>query len=144
MHVYDGVRRVSGLRREPVVVSVINPTLIPTSHWKRWSRPCCDRLRPSRCEFCAGFLCTELAKHPQRIRNERVEVCHNRVGIIFLSWGWGLVWGSSRRLQVFYVIPGSSVFRHMNSYAGFWRQDFGYHDSSSGVSLPATYHLWIG
>ena len=29
----DGVRRVSGLRREPVV-SVKNPTLIPTSHWK--------------------------------------------------------------------------------------------------------------
>ena len=28
---YDGVRRVSGLRREPLV-SVKNPTLIPTSH----------------------------------------------------------------------------------------------------------------
>ena len=49
---YDGVRRVSGLRREPVV-SVKNCTLIPTSHWKRWSRPCRDRLQPSRCEFCA-------------------------------------------------------------------------------------------
>ena len=30
-HIYDGVRRVSGLRREPVV-TVKNPTLIPTSH----------------------------------------------------------------------------------------------------------------
>ena len=55
---YDGVRRVSGLRREPVV-SVENPTLIPTSHWKIWSWPC--RGRPSYCEFCAVVLCTELA-----------------------------------------------------------------------------------
>ena len=31
--VYNGVRRVSGLRREPVV-SLKNPTLIPNSHWK--------------------------------------------------------------------------------------------------------------
>ena len=50
--IYDGVRLVSGLRREPVV-SVKNPILIPTSHWERWSRPCRGRLRPSRCEFCA-------------------------------------------------------------------------------------------
>ena len=54
------VRRVSGLRREPVV-SVENPILIPTSHWKRWSLPSRGRLRPSRCKFCAGVLCTELA-----------------------------------------------------------------------------------
>ena len=31
IYAYDGVRRVLGLRREPVV-SVKNPTLIPTSH----------------------------------------------------------------------------------------------------------------
>ena len=31
LYIYDGARRVSGLRREPVV-SVKNPTLIPTSH----------------------------------------------------------------------------------------------------------------
>ena len=47
--IYDGVRRVSGLRRLPVV-SVKNPTLIPTSHRKGWSRPCRGRLRPSRCD----------------------------------------------------------------------------------------------
>ena len=49
---FDGVRRVSGLRREPVV-SVKNPTLISIPQWKRWSRPCRDRLRPSCCEFRA-------------------------------------------------------------------------------------------
>ena len=38
LHGYDGVRQVSGLRMEPVV-SVENPTLIPTSHWKRGPRP---------------------------------------------------------------------------------------------------------
>ena len=60
IHMTEKVRRVSRLRREPVV-SVKNPTLIPTSHWKRWSRSCRIRLRPSRCEFYAGVLCTELA-----------------------------------------------------------------------------------
>ena len=46
-------------------------------------------------------------------RNERIGVCHDRVGIIFLSWGWGSVWGSSRRLQVPYVIPRPGVPRHI-------------------------------
>ena len=58
--IYDRVRRVSGLRWEPVVF-VKNPTLIPASHWERWSRPCRGRLWPSRCEFCVGVLCTEFA-----------------------------------------------------------------------------------
>ena len=42
--------------------------------------------------------CTE---HPHRTRTERVGVCHDRVGIIFLSWWWWCesVWGSSRRLR---------------------------------------------
>ena len=66
---YDRLRRVSGSRREPVV-SVKNPTLIPTSHW-------------------------------------------DRVGIIFLSGMLWSVWGSSRRLQVPYVIPRPCVPRHI-------------------------------
>ena len=46
--------------------------------------------------------CTE---HPYRTRNERVGVCNDRVGIIFLCGIWGTVWGSPGRLQVPYVIP---------------------------------------
>ena len=42
---YDGVRRVSGSRRDPVV-SAEDPTAIITSNWK-------TGLRPSRCEFWA-------------------------------------------------------------------------------------------
>ena len=53
--------------------------------------------------------------HTHRSRNERVGVCHDRVGIIFFSGMWGSVWYSSRRLQVFYVILGSGVVRHMIS-----------------------------
>ena len=34
-------------------------------------------------------------------------------GSSFFSGGLGSVWGSSRRLQVFYVIPGSGEVRHM-------------------------------
>ena len=45
--------------------------------------------------------------------NERVGVCHDRVGIIFLSGMWGSVWGSSRRLQVSYVIPRPGVPCHI-------------------------------
>ena len=57
---YDGVRMVSGLRREPVVF-VKNPALIPIPHWKRWSRPCRGRLQPFRCEFRAQNTRTVLA-----------------------------------------------------------------------------------
>ena len=99
--IYDGVRQVSGLRKEPVV-SVENPTLIPTSHWKRGPRPSRRRLRPSRCEFCTGVLCTEL---------------HERVGVLYFSGMWGLVWGSPRRLQVPYVIPRPDVPRHITLLA---------------------------
>ena len=98
-YTYDGVHRVSGLRREPVV-SVKNITLIPTSHWKRWSQPCHGRLRPSCCKFCAGVLCTELAKR-------------GWVGIIILSGMLGSMWGSSRRLQVPYIIPRPGITGHM-------------------------------
>ena len=48
-------------------------------------------------------------------RNEWVGVCHDRVGIIFFSGMWGSVWGSSRRLQVPYVIPRPGVTRHIKS-----------------------------
>ena len=64
-------------------------------------------------------------KHPHRTRNERV-------GIIFLSVGWGSVWGSSRRLQVFYVIPGSGVVRHMLG------------GNYSSLSLVYTWHTVTG
>ena len=67
-YIYNGVRRVSGLRKKPVV-SVKNTTLIPTSIWERWSRP--------------------------------------------LQTPTLSVWGSSRRLQVPYVIPRPGVPRHM-------------------------------
>ena len=45
-------------------------------------------------------------------RNEKVGICHDRVGIIFFSGGWESERGSSRRLQVPYVTtmlysPGS-------------------------------------
>ena len=46
-------------------------------------------------------------------RNEGVGICHNRVGVIFFSGGWGSVWGSSRRLKVPYVITRPGVTRHM-------------------------------
>ena len=49
-------RRTPGLCRK-LVVSVKNPTRI---------------------------LCTELEKHPQRTRNERVGVCHDMSGSFFL------------------------------------------------------------
>ena len=45
-------------------------------------------------------------------RDERVGVCHDRVGIIFFSGMLGSVWGSSRRLQVPYVIPRPGVTHH--------------------------------
>ena len=83
-----------GLRRQ-LVVSVKNPTLILIPHWEKWSRPCRGRLRPSRCEFCAGVLCTELAPRGSE------------------SGTTGS--GSSRRLQVFQVIQGSSVVRHIHT-----------------------------
>ena len=38
-------------------------------------------------------------KHPHRTRNERVGVCHDRVGIIFFNRMWGSVWGSSGSLR---------------------------------------------
>ena len=46
-------------------------------------------------------------------RNERVGVCQDRVGIIFFSGMLESVWGSSRRLQVPYVIPRPIVTRHV-------------------------------
>ena len=52
-----------------------------------------------------GFLCTELATTGSSLSRH--------VGVLFLSVGWGSAWGSSRRMQVFYVIPGSRVIVHM-------------------------------
>ena len=74
--------------------------------------------RSSRCGFRAqtptislrvlcGFLCTELATRGSSLSRH--------VGVLFLSVGWGSVRGSSRRLQVFYVIPGSRVIVHIYS-----------------------------
>ena len=65
--------------------------------------------RPSRCEFFAGVLRVPCTEHLQRTRNERVRSLSRHVGVILLSGGWGSMWGSSRGLQVFYVIPGSGV-----------------------------------
>ena len=58
-------------------------------------------------------LCTE---HPHRTHNDRVAVCHDRVGIIFFSGMLGSVWGSSRRLQIPYVIPRPGVPRHIQMF----------------------------
>ena len=44
---------------------------------------------------------------------------NERVGIIFLRGMWGSVWGSSRILQVPYVIPRPGVPRHIIDPAGF-------------------------
>ena len=71
---YDAVRRVSGLRRKPVIP------------------------------------CTE---HPHKTSNERAGVFHERVGVLFFSGMWGSVLGSTRRLQVPYVIPRPGVRLHM-------------------------------
>ena len=68
--------------------------------------------RPSRCEFRAQktaqnsqresrSLCTELATRGSSLSRQS--------GYLFLSVGWGSAWGSSRRMQVYYVIPGSGV-----------------------------------
>ena len=49
-----------------------------------------------------------------RTLNEGVGVCHDRVGNIFFRGGLGSVWGSSRGLQVPYVIPRPGVIpRHI-------------------------------
>ena len=95
-----------GLRRK-LVVPVKNPTriLIP----RRMTPTCRDKLRPPRCEFFAGVLRVPCTEHLQRTRNERVRSLSRHVGVILLSGGWGSMWGSSRGLQVFYVIPGSGV-----------------------------------
>ena len=80
--VYDKKRvcRVSGLRREPVF-SVKNHTLIPHPTEKRWYWPYRSIFRPSRCEFCAGFLCTELTSLGSKSAT-------TGSGIIFLSGMW--------------------------------------------------------
>ena len=51
----------------------------------------------------------------QGTRNERIVVCHDRVGIIFFSGMLGSVWGSSRRLQVHYVISRPGITYHIDS-----------------------------
>ena len=76
----------------------------PGITWKTCS------LREER-DFFAGGTRKTPAKNSQR--EDRSLSRH--VGIILLSGGWGSVWGSSRRLQVFYVIPGSGVIVHMYS-----------------------------
>ena len=101
---YDGVRR-AGSR--DYVGNLEEPHTDPNIPLKKivltlsWQTPTLSLRVPFR-------------EHPHRTRNERVGDCHDRVGIIFLSGGWGSVWGSSRRLQVFYVIPRSGVVRHMH------------------------------
>ena len=52
-------------------------------------------------------------------RNERVGICYNRVGIIFFSGKSGSVWGSSRRLQVPYVIPRPETRRSSDPHI-YW------------------------
>ena len=73
--------------------------MIPTCH---------ERLRPSPCEFRAQKTRTELAT--------RGSESARHVWIIILSGGSGSVWGSSLRLQCFYVIPGSGVVRQLSAY----------------------------
>ena len=58
---------------------------------------------------------TDMTDYAQNSQREGRSLSRH-VGIIFLSGGWGSVWGSSRRLQVFYLIPGSSVVRHMDPF----------------------------
>ena len=107
---YDGVRRrVSGLRREPVV-SVNNPTLIPTSHWKRWFRPCRGRLVASSVRvFCALNSQREGKSLPQ----------HGR-GHLF-QWDVGIsVWfstettGSLRYPETWHTLSYHSIFTSLN------------------------------
>ena len=81
---------------------------------RRMTPTCRDRLRPSRCEFVAGFLRVPCTEHLQRTRNERIRSLSRHDGVILLSGGWGFVWGSLRGLQVFYVIPGSGVIVNMH------------------------------
>ena len=104
---YDGVRRVSWLRREPVV-SVENLTYTdPHIPLKKWT-PTLSLKTPT---LSLGVPCTE---NPHRSRNERVGVCHKRVGVLFFSgMQWGSLCGSSRRLQDPHVIPRPGVPRHM-------------------------------
>ena len=45
--------------------------------------------------------------------NERVGVCHDRVGIIFFCGMWGSVWSYPWILQVVNVIPRPGVPRHI-------------------------------
>ena len=103
IYTYDGVRRVSELRREPVV-SMEKPTLIPTSHCTGK-----EHLDPVVADS-DHVPCTE---HPHRTRNEMVGVCNERVRILIFSGMWRSVWRSSRQLQVPYVIPRSGVPHHI-------------------------------
>ena len=71
-------------------------------------------------------------------RNERVGVCHDSVGIIFFSGKWGSLRGSSRRLQVPYVIPRPDVTCHI--YTRKLRKEF-YWQKDSLICF-ALLNLW--
>ena len=105
---YDGVRRVSGLRRKPAV-SVVDPTHT-YPHIPQKNRTPALSLQTPRANPLVAFLCTE---HPHITRNDRVRVCNERVGVLLLSGMFGSVWSPSRRLQIAYVIPRPGVIRHI-------------------------------
>ena len=85
-YTYDGLRRTPGLRRK-LLVSVKNPCTDPRPALKKmiptlsWQTP----------TISLRVLC---GCSVHGTRNEKVAVCHNRVGIIFFCGMWGSVWGS--------------------------------------------------
>ena len=94
LHTYDGVSRVSGLRRKPVV-SVKNPTLIPTYHWKIWSRASSVHRTPAQNSQREG------RSLPRQDRDH------------LSQWDARISVGISRRLQVPYVIQRPGVPGHI-------------------------------
>ena len=112
----ERLRGTLGLRRK-LVVDVKNPTPIPIPHSETEPRHVVTNSDP--------FVASSVHRTMHRTRNERVGVCarnsqregrslSRHVGYLFLSVGWGSAWGSSRQLQVLYVIPGSRVIVHIS------------------------------
>ena len=112
-YIFDGLRQTLGLRRK-LVVSVKNPTRILIPHWEEWSRHVVTDSDP----LVASSLRVFCARNSQNTRKEGRSLSRH-VGIILLSGGWEFVWGSSRGLQVFYVIQGSGVIVHID----LWGED---------------------
>ena len=112
---YELLRGALGLRRK-LAVFVKNPTPIPIPH---------SETEPQHVvtDSTLSLRAQKTAQNSQRERRSlstelatRGSSLSRHVGVLFLRVGWGSVWGSSRRLQVFYVIPGSRVIVHMYTY----------------------------